>query len=255
MPHAFRSCNTFRNHKMMQRKWVVLGATSVIAEQFAHLAALAGNHLCLVARNSEQLALISKDIQLRYKIPCDAIAMNLSEPNEQLLTILETGERELDLFIAHCDFTDNSHLNPQSIKHLIDTNISSTAILINTYLQSTQERHHIVYLSSVAACRGRAKNSLYGASKAAIELFLEGLQQKATRHQHILIARLGYIDTKQTYGLPGIFYAAQPHDCAKACWEKINHKKRFFYYPGFWRVIMAIITKMPFFIYKRMGKI
>ncbi|WP_181443324.1 SDR family NAD(P)-dependent oxidoreductase [Legionella pneumophila] len=239
---------------MMQRKWVVLGATSVIAEQFAHLAAQAGNHLCLVARNSEQLALISKDIQLRYKTPCDAITINLSEPNEQLLTILETRERELDLFIAHCDFTDNNHLNPQSIKHLIDTNISSTAILINTYLQSQQEKHRIVYLSSVASCRGRAKNSLYGASKAAIEIFLEGLQQKATPHQHILIVRLGYIDTKQTYGLPGVFYAAQPHDCAKACWEKINHNKRLFYYPSFWRVVMAIITKLPFFIYKRMGK-
>ncbi|HAU1150530.1 TPA: SDR family NAD(P)-dependent oxidoreductase [Legionella pneumophila] len=240
---------------MIQRKWVVIGATSVIAEQFAHLAAQAGNHLCLIARNPEQLALISKDIQLRYKIPCETISINLSEPDKQLLTILKTGERELDLFIAHSDFTDNDHLNLQSIKHLIDTNITSTAVLINTYLQSKQERHHIVYLSSVAACRGRAKNSLYGASKAAIELFLEGLQQKATPHQHILIARLGYIDTRQTYGLPGIFYAAQPHDCAKACWEKINHKKRFFYYPGFWRVIMAIITKIPFSIYKKMGKI
>ncbi|HAT9429870.1 TPA: short-chain dehydrogenase, partial [Legionella pneumophila subsp. pneumophila] len=93
------------------------------------------------------------------------------------------------------------------------------------------------------------------ASKAAIEIFLEGLQQKATPHQHILIARLGYIDTKQTYGLPGVFYAAQPHDCAKACWEKINHNKRLFYYPSFWKVVMAIITKLPFFIYKRMGKI
>lgn len=238
---------------MTQRTWVILGATSVIAEQFAHLAAEAGNHLRLVGRNSEQLDLIAKDIQLRYKINCETTLVDFSESTEQLLTILKTEERELDLFVAHSDFTGNDHLNLQSIKHLIDTNVSSTAILINTYLQSKQEEHHILYLSSVAACRGRAKNSLYGASKAAIEIFLQGLQQTAPKNQHITIARLGYIDTKQTYGLPGVFYAARPYDCAKACWQKINHNKRLFYYPGFWRVIMAVITRLPFFIYKKMG--
>ncbi|KGP62611.1 short-chain dehydrogenase [Legionella norrlandica] len=240
---------------MMHRTWVILGATSIIAEQFAHFAAKAGHHLRLVGRNPEQLDLIARDIRLRYRIPCEIMLINFSEPSDQLITILNTEDRELDLFIAHSDFADNEHLNYQSIKYLVNTNITSTAILINAYLQSKQEKHHILYLSSVAACRGRAKNSLYGASKAAIEVFLQGLQQQATKSQKITIARLGYIDTRQTYGLPGIFYTARPYDCAKACWKKINHKKELFYYPGFWRIIMTVIAKLPSFIYKKMGKI
>lgn len=239
----------------MSRTWVILGATSIIAEQFAHCAAQAGNHLRLVGRNEEQLNLIAKDIELRYRVPCELIIMDLTKPASKLPSILKPGDLELDLFIAHSDFSGNDHLTNQAIAHLIQVNILSTTLLIHAYLQMKQSKHHLLFLSSVAACRGRAKNSLYGASKAAIEVYLQGLQQAASDNQHLTIARLGFIDTRQTYGLSGVFYAAQPKDCAIACWQAINKHKRMFYYPGFWRMIMAIITRLPFFIYKRMGKI
>ena len=235
----------------MARTWVIIGATSVIAEQFAHLAAQSGCHLRLVGRDADQLQIIAQNIQLRYQIPSEIVVMDVAETAKSLCTVFASSDqRELDLLIAHSDFTDNDHLNNQSITRLIDTNILATTLLIHSYLNSRQAEHHLIFLSSVAACRGRAKNSLYGASKAAIEVYLQGLQQAALATQHISIARLGFIDTKQTYGLPGIFYAAQPSGCAQACWKAIHRKKRMFYYPGFWRAIMAIITRLPFFIYK-----
>lgn len=238
---------------MTKRTWVILGATSIIAEEFAHLAASTGHHLRLVARDQEQLETIAKNIKLRYQVPCEIVIMDMTKGADKLLTVLKPDNQELDLFIAHSDFTENNALNSSSITKLIETNVLSTSLLIHTYLNSTQTLHNLLYLSSVAACRGRSKNSLYGASKAAIEIYLQGLQQAASKEQHIMIVRLGFIDTKQTYGLPGIFYAAPPRDCAKACWKAINRKKRMTYYPGFWRIIMAIITRLPFFIYKKMG--
>lgn len=230
-----------------------LWATSIIAEQFAHIAAKAGHHLRLVGRQEDQLNLIAKDIQLRYPITCEVIIADMAGEAKQLLAVLKVGDQELNLFIAHSDFTDNNHLNPQTINQLIKINIQATTLLINTYINRKQAKHNLVYLSSVAACRGRANNSLYGASKACIEVYLQGLQQAATNNQHITIARLGFIDTKQTYGLPKVFYAAPPNACAKACWKALNNKKRMFYYPFFWGGIMAIITRLPFFLYKRMA--
>ena len=238
---------------MTIRTWVILGATSIIAEEFARLAAAKGHHLRLVGRDHEQLNIIAKDIELRYQVPCDRVIIDMTEEADKLLTILNQSDNEIDLFIAHSDFTENKDLNPISISKLIEINVLATTLLIHAYLNTQQKEHNLIYLSSVAACRGRAKNSLYGASKAAVEVYLQGLQQSASKHQHITIARLGFIDTKQTYGLPGIFYAAPPRDCAKACWKALNRKKRLFYYPGFWRAIMAIITRLPFFIYKKMG--
>lgn len=235
---------------MTQRTWIILGATSIIAEKFAQLAAKEGHCLRLVGRDKDQLQIITQDIGLRYQVPCESVIMDMTEDPNQLLTILKNTDCDSNLFIAHSDFTENSDLNPLSIRRLIEVNILATTLLIHTYLNLRQTQHHLLYLSSVAACRGRSKNSLYGASKAAIEIYLEGLQQAAAKTQHITIARLGFIDTRQTYGLPGIFYAAPPEDCAKACWKAIKKRKRIFYYPRFWKGIMAIITRLPFYIYK-----
>ena len=240
---------------MTQRTWVILGATSIIAEKFAHIAAQAGHRLRLIGRQAAQLQLIAQDIQLRYQVSCEFFIVDMMNNPEDLLFILNESEQELDLFIAHSDFTENDHLTPQSIQQLIQINIQATALCINAYLQKTQTQHHLLYLSSVAACRGRAKNSLYGATKACIEVYLQGLQQAASNNQQITIARLGFIDTRQTYGRPGIFYAGPPAACAQACWNALAKKKQLIYYPSFWRVIMAIIRNLPFFVYKRMGSI
>ncbi|KTD78372.1 SDR family NAD(P)-dependent oxidoreductase [Legionella waltersii] len=240
---------------MTDRTWIILGASSVIAEQFAHLAAQAGCSLRLVGRNKEQLDLIAKDIQIRFKVACDGLVQDLTKDENGFIDVLRSKNSEIDLFIAHSDFTSNDHLNSHSINRLLTVNIASTVQIIDHYLKLPQSQHKLVYLSSVAACRGRAKNSLYGASKAAVEVYLQGLQQKTSNTQVITIARLGYIDTKQTYGLPGIFYAAPPSECALACWKAVSKGKAFIYFPKFWKWIAAVITHLPFFIYKRMGAI
>jgi short-subunit dehydrogenase len=240
---------------MTKRTWVLLGATSVIAEHFAHLAAKNGYHLRLVGRDLEQLTIIAQDIQLRFNRSCELLVCDLTQRTDILLNVLDAIDGEFDLFMAHSDFSDNDHLNNESIHNLIQINVLATALLINYYLHLDQKEHHILYLSSVASCRGRSKNSLYGGTKAAIEIYLQGLQQAALPTQHITIAKLGFIDTKQTYGVPGVFYAAPPKQCAQACWDAMKKHKRFFYYPKFWRMIMIIIQSLPFFLYKKMGKI
>lgn len=236
---------------MKTRTWIIIGATSIIAEQFAHLAAKSGFSLRLVGRDQNQLDLLVNDIKLRYSVCCDFLTLDMRSPATQLVSVFANLPGEYDLFIAHSDLTENNQLSTDSIADLIAVNILSTTQLIHAYLTNQQSQHHLIYLSSVAACRGRAKNSLYGASKAAIEVYLEGLQQAATPNQHITIARLGFIDTKQTYGVPGVFYAAKPADCAKACWQALQKNKRRIYYPAFWGAIMAVIMRLPFFIYKR----
>jgi hypothetical protein len=87
-----------------------------------------------------------------------------------------------------------------------------------------------------------------------VEVYLQGLQQAAGSSQHITIARLGFIDTHVTYGEPGIFYASPPKACANACWQALKTKKRTIYHPSFWQWIMSVITHLPFFVYKRMGR-
>ena len=237
---------------MKRRTWVILGATSIIAEEFARIAAQAGHPLLLIGRDQPQLAIIAADIKLRYQVHCDVITADLAADINQLIKILE-HHKNIDLFIAHGFMVNNNHLTHDTILDLLNINITNTTLLIHAYWHKKQSEHRLLFLSSVAACRGRAKNSLYGASKAAIEVYLQGLQQGASHRQHITIAKLGYIDTHLTYGEPGIFYASPPKRCATACWRALHAKKRTIYHPTFWRLIMGILTHIPFFIYKKIS--
>lgn len=238
---------------MNTRTWMILGATSAIAEAFAHIAAQSGHCLILVARNTEQLAIVAADIRLRYRVSCDVLFTDFSADLEKLMSHLHHNTNEVDLFIAYSSIWENKALNAETINEVVKVNIQSTVQLIHAYVNKQQTQHRLIFLSSVAACRGRSKNSLYGASKAAVEIFLEGLQQQSAEYNlHITIARLGFIDTVQTYGLPGIFYASPPHVCAKACWRASFAGKRLIYHPFFWRFIMGIICRLPFFVYKKM---
>ena len=234
--------------------WVILGATSIIAEQFAHQAAQAGCALLLVARNQQQLEVIAADIHLRYAVTCTVLAVDFMQDMSELINEIN-GLDEINLFIAHSLIINNDQLTQQSIAELIQVNVVSTIQVIHAYLQKKQTQHRLLYVSSVAACRGRAKNSLYGASKATIEIYLQGLQQAAPASQTITIARLGFIDTKSTYGEPGIFYASPPKACARACWRAVIKQKRIIYHPFFWRYLMGLISLLPFFLYKKMGKL
>jgi len=238
---------------MTQRTWLIVGATSIIAEEFSHLVCQEGQKVILVGRNADQLAIIAQDLSLRYGTHCEVVLNEFAQTVEPITQLLASHPDEIDLFIAHSDFAGNEHLTLKSIQQLISVNILATTELIHAYLSKEQAHHNLLFLSSVAACRGRAKNSLYGGSKAAIEVYLEGLQQAASTSQTISIARLGFIDTRQTYGVAGVFYAAPPKACAKACLKAIKKGKRRFYFPAFWSFIMAVITRMPFFIYKKLA--
>jgi short-subunit dehydrogenase len=236
---------------MSNKTWVILGATSIIAEEFAQLIAQAKQNLILVGRNFKQLEIIAANIHLRYGLKCTLLCIDFASDITKLLEILQNDPQELNLFIAHSLMLRNAHLDNKSIADLINTNILSTVQIVHAYLQRPQTTFHVVFLSSVAASRGRSKNSLYGGSKAAVEIYLEGLQQSAKTDVHITIVRLGFIDTVQTYG-EGVFYASPPKVCAKACWEAVQAKKRLIYHPLFWRPMMALIKWIPYFIYRKL---
>lgn len=236
---------------MKQRRWIITGATSLISEAFARRAAKQGEQLLLIARDQEQLAIIASDIQLRYQIHCETMVMDFSQTVKPLLDLIHQTDQELDLFIGHSLIMDNAALQEQDIERMLTCNINHTVKLIDSYIKKTQQKHRILFLSSVAACRGRAKNSLYAASKAAIEVYLEGLQQKADKEMIISTLRLGYIDTNQTFGKPGIFYAASPDDCAQACWLALNKRKNKGYFPRFWWPLMTLIKALPLLLFRR----
>lgn len=238
----------------MGREWIILGASSTIAKAFMKELAPLTQHLILVGRDKTDLEHSAEDLKIRYHIRCDVVVADLANEKDidDVCTLIQNSHAKLSLFIAHSVGTQNKDLNKNEINALVKANIQATTQIIHQFIYHAKQPQSLIYLSSVAGDRGRGLNSLYGASKKAIETYLDGLKT-TVKHVDIYAIRLGFIDTPQTYGKPGIFLAKSPADCA-AFLHKI-HAKRLHrkYYPWFWRYIMLVIKAIPEKVFNRLS--
>lgn len=108
----------------------------------------------------------------------------------------------------------------------------------------------IVGISSVAGDRGRRGNPVYGATKAALNAYLESLRNRIERTgAFVVTVKPGPVKTPMTAGLstPGMIGADQAaHEILSAAKNKV----RVAYVPGKWRIIMAVIRAIPAPVFK-----
>lgn len=138
---------------------------------------------------------------------------------------------------------------------MIDVNFTSYVSILEkaaSYLE--QERTGFIgVISSVAGDRGRQSNYIYGSSKGALSVYLQGLRNRLfSSGVHVATIKPGFVDTQMTYGLNGLFLVAKPEDVAKRVYESIRKERDVIYVPGFWAVMMFIIKSIPERIFKRL---
>jgi len=111
-----------------------------------------------------------------------------------------------------------------------------------------------VALGSVAGDRGRLKNYVYGAAKAGLHTYLQGLRARGVRSGvQVVTVKPGFVDTAMTWGLPGMFLVASPDAIAAACLSAVAKKRDVIYAPFFWWGIMTIIRHIPERIFKKLN--
>lgn len=113
----------------------------------------------------------------------------------------------------------------------------------------------IVGVSSVSGDRGRASNYVYGSAKAGFSAFLSGLRNRGAKGGvHVLTVKPGFVRTRMTEGmsLPGLL-TAEPQEVAQRIWRGVQDGKDVIYVRPIWRVVMAVISHIPEFIFKKMS--
>jgi hypothetical protein len=227
----------------MSKVWVIIGASSVIAREFAKLIANQAHEILLVGRNIEDINLTANDIMLRSSIKVRTLNVDLIKEAElnALLKQLKSIQDEVSLYLAHSLTYENEQLSQAHLKALIDCNITATTTLIHTFVNDCKKPKQLVYLSSVAGTRGRKKNSLYGASKKMIEVYIDGLRASHP-HIHFYTPRLGFIDTKETYGKAGIFYALPPKRLAQNTIGALKKVRQKGYLPFFGAILCGLLN-------------
>ena len=140
-------------------------------------------------------------------------------------------------------------------RRIIETNLTGCVSLLNFIANEFETRRSgfICALGSVAGDRGRQSNYIYGAAKAGISAYCQGLRNRLAPHGvHVLTVKPGFVDTQMTWGRPGLFLVASPRTAARRIVAAVLKGEDQAYVPRFWRPVMLLIRLIPEKIFKRM---
>ena len=138
---------------------------------------------------------------------------------------------------------------------VLRTNFLSAASLLTPLANrfEAQRAGTLVVISSVAGDRGRQSNYVYGASKGALSVFLQGLRNRLARSGvAVVTVKPGFVDTPMTAALKKNALFATPEQVARGILRAADSAQDEVYLPGFWRLIMFLIRAIPERIFKRL---
>jgi NAD(P)-dependent dehydrogenase (short-subunit alcohol dehydrogenase family) len=108
--------------------------------------------------------------------------------------------------------------------------------------------------SSVAGERGRKPVIIYGAAKAGLTRYLEGLDHKFhDKGLRVVCVKPGFVRTGMTAGLPTPPFAGEPEGVARDVVRAIDRGTPVVYAPAIWRLIMFVIRMLPRFVMRKIG--
>jgi len=242
---------------------IIIGGSSGLGRAIAEQAAQQGKDIIISARDSVELNAVAQDLRLRFDTVCHVIPFDINAEDAALNGFVETCSKLLndtiEIFICvglASESDDFLNLDGIEIQRLCATNFIQVAKLLLLFIKSNLEtavKKSATVISSIAAPIPRSRNIIYAASKTALESFCRSLQH-ATQESgwHIAICRLGYVDTAMSFGQKLLLPVASPQVAAKAIMAGVKSHKRLFYVPRFWRLIVFLLTLMPWCIFKKL---
>jgi short-subunit dehydrogenase len=244
-----------------QRKILILGATSGIAEATCRIWASQGASLFLVARNSDKLAAVAADLRARGASFVDTAVADLDDTDHHpaLLAHAVNSLGGLDVaYLAHGVLGDQSQAEQDfnTAAHILHTNLMAPVSLITWLANFFVQRRSgtIAVLSSVAGDRGRKSNYVYGSSKAGLSAFLAGLRNRVDREGvTILTIKPGPTKTAMTSGMKGSEKFADVNAVARSIVAAVDKRSDNLYVPFQWQPIMFVIRHIPERIFKKLN--
>lgn len=237
---------------------VIVSATSVIAKSCVKVWASAASHdFILVGRSEERLKATALDFSLRFPTSTFSVQLiDFSSAAEIAKTVRSLGRETIDLvLVAQGSLTDQGKASSDLayLQAELEVNAVSVAVVAEGFAGVLERQGHgtLGVIGSVAGDRGRAYNYSYGSSKALIEAYIQGLQQRfGASEVSVCLIKPGPTATPMTVTHTGKM--ADPSDVAKTIVSGLTAKRRIIYAPAIWGLVMLIVRSIPFSIFKRL---
>jgi len=235
---------------------LVLGGTSAIALGYvrARVADLRSDgvptKVVLMGRSADKLDTEAQHFAA-LEVETDTIVVDLAA------AAVLPGEMFVDeALLAFGQLTDQERAqrDPDYLRDQLDVNFTAAAAWLEALATrfADQDSGRAIVIGSVAGDRGRQSNYAYGAAKAALGIFVQGMQHRFAGNDGIsfLLVKPGFVDTPMTDhidGKGGPLWAT-PDQVGRHVLRAVKRGKLTIYTPWFWAIIMWIIRNVPSFV-------
>ncbi len=244
-------------------KAVILGGTSGMGREIARQLAGRGDAVFLLGRSEDDLAKSAADLESRSPESrlvghhlCDL------EYPEHFSTALDAADSALDGFdtviVSAALFGTQDALEGDLdfARRLLTVNFANTVVFCEQVRRRLLARGggQLTVFSSVAGDRGRKPVVLYGASKAGLAAYLEGLDHKYhAAGLSVLCVKPGFVRTAMTAGLKPPPFAGEVVRVASEVVRAIDRRRAVLYTPRTWALVMLVIRWLPRFVMRRIN--
>ncbi|HWB16479.1 MAG TPA: SDR family NAD(P)-dependent oxidoreductase [Vicinamibacterales bacterium] len=239
---------------------VILGATKGIGRAVARAMAARGDRLFLLGRGADDVQRSASDLDIRAgrSVVAGTAVCDLARP-ETFVPALDAAAAALGkvdtVVVTAAEFGTQVALEADldRAQQLLTTNFANTV----TFCEHARQRllaqgGTLCVVSSVAGDRGRKPVILYGAAKAGLSHYLEGLDHKfRSAGLRVVCVRPGFVKTGMTAGLKPPPFAGEPESVARDILRGIDRGQPVVYTPRIWQLVMLVIRWLPRSVMRR----
>lgn len=167
------------------KRALVTGASNGLGADFARQLAEMGAHLVLVARREELLVQLKQEIQGRFPVDVDVVAMDLSTPDAptRLHDQLRAQGREVDVLINNAGFGLHGaflDIPWERERNMLELDILALVHLTKLFAADMASRRFgfVLQVASIGAYQATPSYATYAAAKAFVLSFGEALAEE-----------------------------------------------------------------------------
>jgi short-subunit dehydrogenase len=241
---------------------VITGASSGIGWELARQLARQGCRVGLVARRRDHLEKLAADIHAAGGKA--ALAMADVADRAQTLAAIASVRGDLgpiDLLIANAGVGAPTRLNPPNIsdiEKMFQVNMLGVVYALEAVLPEMLARRqgHVAAVSSLASWKGLPGESAYCASKAALNVYLEGLRIELRDHG-VAVTTIcpGFVKTPMTdvnkFHMP---YLLEANEAARRIIRALKARRKVFNFPWQMSLMMRATRWLPDWLVSRVMK-
>ena len=242
-------------------KVALLGATRGMGRALARRLAERGDALFLLGRDRDELERSASDLAQRGAEHVGVADCDLERPSsfQGALDAAEEGLGGLDAVVVTAALfavQERLEQDRELARKVLDVDFARTV----EFCELARERllahggGKLCVFGSVAGDRGRKPVVLYGAAKAGLAAYLEGLDHKfADQGLQVICVKPGFVKTGMTAGLTPPPFAGEPDAVARRVLRALDRGTPVVYAPAVWRWIMLAIRLLPRAVMRRIG--